>query len=186
MFGLPQQTKAQALADLTNIIKLEPEHISWYQLTIEPNTAFYTCKPQLPDDDAVWQLQLEGIQKLRESGYQRYEISAYSQSKPCAHNLNYWRFGDYLGIGAGAHGKLTLIDKHKIVRTRKHRLPKHYMKKSMDGSCCVEIRELSVGDTIFEFLLNTLRLTDGFAKDLFNRTGHHHTLLEQTASSLYS
>ena len=179
MFGLPEQTKAQALSDLTRAIELKPEHISWYQLTIEANTFFYTHRPQLPDDDTIWQLQSEGMQLLQENGYKRYEVSAYSRSKPCAHNLNYWQFGDYLGIGAGAHGKLTQAPDNKIVRTRKHRSPERYIEKAMDGKACVEISELKTSDTIFEFLLNALRLTDGFAKVLFNRTGQPNTILEQ-------
>ena len=179
MFGLPKQTEAQALTDLTKVIELKPEHISWYQLTIEPNTFFYTHKPQLPDDDTIWQLQSEGMQLLQENGYERYEVSAYSRAKPCEHNLNYWQFGDYLGIGAGAHGKLTLIRENKIVRTRKHRSPERYIEKAMDGKACVEIRELETSEAVFEFLLNALRLTDGFAKVLFNRTGQPNTTLER-------
>ncbi|MXX98680.1 MAG: radical SAM family heme chaperone HemW [Gammaproteobacteria bacterium] len=179
MFGLPEQTSVQALADLAGVIRLKPEHISWYQLTIEPNTFFYTDRPRLPDDDTIWQLQSEGITQLEASGYSRYEVSAYSRARPCSHNLNYWQFGDYLGIGAGAHGKLTLAAENRIIRTRKHRSPERYMAKATDGQACVEIRELSASEASFEFLLNALRLTDGFAKTLFNRTGLANTTLER-------
>ncbi len=178
MFGLPEQTEDQAMSDLTRVMELEPEHISWYQMTIEPNTFFYTHRPRLPDDDTIWRLQSAGIQRLRTHGYKRYEVSAYSRSRPCQHNLNYWQFGDYLGIGAGAHGKLTLATEHKIVRTRKHRLPERYIEKAIDGQNCVEIRQLKASETSFEFLLNALRLTDGFAKVLFSRTGQPNTILE--------
>ena len=183
MFGLPGQTEEQAMSDLTKVMELEPEHISWYQMTIEPNTFFYTHRPQLPDDDTIWQLQSSGMQLLHEHGYKRYEVSAYSRSKPCQHNLNYWQFGDYLGIGAGAHGKLTLATEHKIVRTRKHRLPERYMEKAMNEGGCVETRQLKAAEASFEFLLNALRLTDGFAKELFNRTGQSSTILEEKLAS---
>ena len=179
MFGLPEQTEKQALSDLADVISLKPEHISWYQLTIEPNTLFYTRKPKLPDDDTIWQMQLAGTQKLIESGYRRYEVSAYSRAKPCTHNLNYWQFGDYLGIGAGAHGKLTLATEHKIVRTSKHRMPDSYIKQAVEKNGGGAIRRLSATDATFEFLLNALRLTDGFAKELFSRTGQDNSLLEQ-------
>lgn len=179
MFGLPEQTEAQALSDLTRVIALKPDHISWYQLTIEPNTFFYTYRPRLPDDDAIWRWQSKGIRLLQENGYERYEVSAYSRRKPCEHNLNYWQFGDYLGIGAGAHGKLTLMNENKIVRTHKHRLPGSYIAKAINRKSCVIIRELETSEMIFEFLLNALRLTNGFSKTLFNRTGQPNTLLEK-------
>ena len=179
MFGLPGQTEDQTLSDLMRVMELEPEHISWYQMTIEPNTFFYTHRPQLPDDDTIWQLQSTGTQLLQKHGYKRYEVSAYSRSRPCEHNLNYWQFGDYLGIGAGAHGKLTLAAENKIVCTRKHRLPERYIEKAMDGGNCVETRQLEASETSFEFLLNALRLTDGFAKELFSRTGQSNTILEE-------
>ena len=178
MFGLPAQTKEQALSDLAHVIALNPEHISWYQLTIEPNTLFYTCKPRLPDDDMIWQLQSEGIKQLRKAGYKRYEISAHSRLKPCEHNLNYWQFGDYLGIGAGAHGKLTSTE-YKIVRIRKHRMPERYTAKAMEGKAYAGIRRISSSELSFEFLMNALRLTDGFAKVLFRRTGQSSIILEQ-------
>ena len=179
MFGLPEQTKNQAISDLTRVMELEPEHISWYQMTIEPNTLFYTHRPQLPDDDTIWQFQSAGAELLQKHGYKRYEVSAYSRSKPCKHNLNYWQFGDYLGIGAGAHGKLTVATENKIVRTRKHRLPERYIEKATDEGNCVETRQLKASEISFEFLLNALRLTDGFAKELFSRTGQSDTLLEE-------
>jgi len=181
MFGLPKQTKQQALADLSGIIELKPEHISWYQLTIEANTFFYSHRPQLPDDDTLWRLQSEGIALLQSHGYRHYEVSAYSQSKPCQHNLNYWRFGDYLGIGAGACGKITQTADYRIIRTRKHRQPEHYIARAKTGNCCVELYEVKKSERSFEFLLNALRLTEGFEKSLFSRTGLDQTLAQQLA-----
>ena len=117
MHGLPDQTVAHALDDLKTAISLKPTHISWYQLTIEPNTAFHSRPPKLPQDETLWSIQDQGIALLEEAGYQQYEISAYSKPEyQCQHNLNYWQFGDYLGIGCGAHGKITDISKQKICR----------------------------------------------------------------------
>jgi putative oxygen-independent coproporphyrinogen III oxidase len=128
MFGLPGQTTEQALNDLRTAIACAPTHLSWYQLTIEPNTEFFRRPPVLPHDDAIAEMQDAGIALLAEHGYARYEISAYAQpGRRARHNLNYWEFGDYLGIGAGAHGKVTLPETNTILRTRKTRMPGHYL-----------------------------------------------------------
>ncbi|MFT4862825.1 MAG: putative oxygen-independent coproporphyrinogen III oxidase, partial [Pseudohongiellaceae bacterium] len=127
MHGLPDQSEADALADLETAVGFKPNHLSWYQLTIEPNTAFYSKPPRLPSDDVLGDIQLAGEALLSSHGYDHYEVSAFSKPEfPSTHNLNYWRFGDYIGIGAGAHGKLTLTD-GSIVRLRKHKQPKHYL-----------------------------------------------------------
>lgn len=130
MHGLPNQMLTNALDDLSQAIALAPDHLSWYQLTIEPNTAFHSKPPKLPQDEILWDIQEQGIKLLADAGYQQYEISAYSkpnvQSK---HNLNYWRFGDYLGIGCGAHGKITDFNSNKIYRTVKVKHPKGYLQK---------------------------------------------------------
>src|SRR5690554_4014936 len=127
MHGVPQQSEAQALEDLAQAIELKPSHLSWYELTIEPNTAFYSKPPQQPDLDMMADTEEAGFALLAEHGYERYEVSAFAQSnRRCRHNLNYWQFGDYLGIGAGAHGKLTAPD-GRIQRYQKTRLPEHYL-----------------------------------------------------------
>ena len=118
MYGLPGQTVAQALADIEQALAFNPPHLSWYQLTIEPNTEFYKTPPQLPQDDDLWDIQEAGLALLQQHGFEHYEISAHAQpGKAARHNLNYWQFGDYLGIGAGAHGKITLPQTGQIIRT---------------------------------------------------------------------
>ena len=171
MFGLPNQTVEQALADVRTAIDLAPDHLSVYQLTIEPNTAFYAAPPELPDDDIRWTMQQQLQEVLRDNGYQQYEVSAYArEGKRCKHNLNYWRFGDYLGIGAGAHGKIS--DAEGISRTRKINQPNAYMGKAGTAQGITDDRRLSQEDAIVEFMINALRLTDGFPVPLFQeRTG---------------
>ena len=128
MFALPNQTPKQAAEDVATAIDLEPAHISYYQLTLEPNTLFYAQPPVLPDNDIAWQMQQAGQQQLGEANYGQYEVSAYAQPKrQCAHNLNYWQFGDYLGIGAGAHGKITDASQQNITRLAKCRHPQDFM-----------------------------------------------------------
>ncbi len=128
MHGLPNQDVTGALADLQQAIDLKPPHLSWYQLTIEPNTAFASRPPVLPEDEALWDIQEQGHQLLQQHGYTQYEISAYSQpGLQCRHNLNYWRYGDYLGIGCGAHGKITVPETGQIIRPVKIKHPKGYM-----------------------------------------------------------
>jgi oxygen-independent coproporphyrinogen-3 oxidase len=166
MHGLPGQNADTALYDLDAAINLGPEHISWYQLTIEPNTVFYKRPPVLPDDDTLWEIYQSGLDRLGAAGYERYEISAFARpDKQARHNLNYWEFGDYLGLGAGAHGKLTGAD--SMVRTAKSRLPNDYLKAQK--SAVVPIKS---EDLILEFLMNALRLSKGFSKATFTqRTG---------------
>jgi len=168
MYGLPSQTLEQAQADLRAAISLKVEHISHYQLTIEPNTLFQHKPPkQMPDDDLAWDQQDSCQTLLAEHGYVQYEISAYSRdNKACQHNLNYWQFGDYLGIGAGAHGKITLAGEDRVIRRIKQRQPKAYL-KTQGNQAILSEANLSEADLIFEFMLNTLRLTDGFESKLF-------------------
>lgn len=170
MFGLPTQTLAQARSDIETAAALAPTHISYYQLTLEPNTAFYRTPPTLPDDDATAAMQQAGQDWLARKGYQQYEVSAYSKAdKQCWHNLNYWRFGDYLGIGAGAHGKITDAPNQRILRLAKTKHPKAYMS---GGKLVATEQSLTRADLPSEFMLNALRLTDGFESALFSeRTG---------------
>lgn len=171
MFGLPNQTVEQGLDDLQQAIENKPSHISWYQLTIEENTLFHHSPPVLPDDELLWELQQQGQILLADSGYQQYEVSAYAQkNKQCKHNLNYWQFGDYLGIGAGAHGKLTMPD-GAINRHSKFKHPEKYMITALKGAARSTEQKLTEKDLRIEFILNAIRLKQGFSKDLFrNRT----------------
>ncbi len=173
MFALPDQTLSAASRDLQQAIACEPTHLSYYQLTIEPNTWFYHQRPTLPTDEQQWQMQQQGSELLETAGYHRYEVSAYAKpDNACRHNLNYWQFGDYLGIGAGAHGKLTRPDADEILRTSKFRQPQQYLEAARQGDFRQQTRSLTAADLRFEFLLNTLRLTDGFSLEAFeNRTG---------------
>lgn len=168
MYGLPAQSVKQALSDLRQAIDLRPEHISHYQLTIEPNTLFQHHTPaQMPDDDLAWEQQLACQALLKNRGYHQYEISAYSlEGKQCRHNLNYWQFGDYLGIGAGAHGKITLAGEGRVIRRIRQRQPQAYLLSQGRNSICSE-SDLSASDLLFEFMLNALRLTEGFESKLF-------------------
>jgi oxygen-independent coproporphyrinogen-3 oxidase len=172
MFGLPQQTLEEALADLDRALALQPPHLSWYQLTLEPNTAFAHRPPPLPDDDLLWDMQEVGQAQLANAGLQQYEISAYArEGHRCQHNLNYWSFGDYLGIGAGAHGKLTLDD-GRILRRWKQRHPEAYL-AAADGADVVSgERSLAEDDLPVEFMMNVLRLNEGVDAALYPaRTG---------------
>jgi oxygen-independent coproporphyrinogen-3 oxidase len=180
MFGLPGQSEAQALADLRTAMDLEPAHISWYELTIEPNTWFHRHPPQLPDDDMLWKLQTSGRALLGERGYGRYEVSAYARdARQCRHNLNYWQFGDYLGIGAGAHGKLTDTAHRMIRRSTKLRHPQHYLAACTGGAFRSRERTLTPADAVLEYLMNALRLDRGFsAEDFQLRTGLPAATLE--------
>lgn len=173
MHGLPDQSVSDAMHDLERAIELDPEHISWYQLTIEPNTLFNKYPPTLPNDDKLWEIYETGLEKLAEAGYQRYEVSAFARpGKRSAHNLNYWRFGDYIGIGAGAHGKLT--SSNGTLRTAKTRLPKDYLAQQKQT-----VKKVLEEDLDLEFLMNTLRLSDGFELDLYSeRTGRPISQLE--------
>jgi putative oxygen-independent coproporphyrinogen III oxidase len=167
MHGLPEQSIDDALSDLRQAIALQPPHLSWYQLTIEPNTAFASKPPVLPEDDILWDIQEQGHALLTAAGYQQYETSAYA--KPgfqCQHNLNYWRFGDYLGIGCGAHGKITLPQAGQILRTVKVKHPKGYMdlsKPYLDSETTVPSDELP-----FEYFMNRFRLLEPWSTDEFS------------------
>lgn len=170
MHGLPKQTIEQGLLDLERALNFSPEHLSWYQLTIEPNTVFHKHRPVLPSDETTSLLEGQGIEMLALSGYQRYEISAYAQHRQSRHNLNYWQFGDYFGIGAGAHSKLTQEDTGQIYRLQKYRMPQDYLhpdKFFQAGRTLV-----SDVDKTFEFMLNTTRLEEAVPMQWFtDRTG---------------
>ncbi|MBF8162104.1 radical SAM family heme chaperone HemW [Ectopseudomonas hydrolytica] len=170
MHGLPEQSIEDALFDLRTAISQGPTHLSWYQLTMEPNTVFWSQPPVLPEDDLLWDIQEAGQALLAAEGYAQYEVSAYAQTgKQARHNLNYWTFGDFLGIGAGAHAKLSAPD-GRILRSWKTRLPRDYL----DPSKAFQAGERVLGadELPFEFLMNVLRLTDGVPARLFSeRTG---------------
>ena len=159
MHGLPGQSLAQARADIDQAIALAPEHLSWYQLTLEPNTVFYSRPPVLPVEDVLWDIQEAGQRRLAETGYAQYEISAYArEGHQARHNLNYWQYGDFIGIGAGAHGKLSHPDR-RIERYWKTRQPKDYL--NPDKPFHAGSKELSAAELPFDFLMNALRLVDG-------------------------
>ena len=172
MHGLPGQDVGQAMTDLEAAIDLDPAHISWYQLTLEPNTVFYARPPRnMPDDDLAAEIQERGRALMAAHGYEQYEVSAYARDgRRCEHNLNYWRFGDYLAVGAGAHGKLTMAD--GVYRYRKPANPLRYMSLQEGKIAATRPERLGADDLVFDFMLNTLRLRDGFAESLFEeRTG---------------
>ena len=171
MYALPGQTLEQALADIEQAIALAPAHVSAYHLTIEPNTYFYRHPPPLPDDDASAQMQEHIEARLAAAGYDHYETSAFAQpDRECRHNLNYWRFGDYIGIGAGAHGKISLPD--RIVRQMRWKNPRDYMDRALQGQPVQQEHEVAADERAFEFMMNALRLTHGIALRLFEeRTG---------------
>lgn len=176
MHGLPDQSLDDALSDLRTAIAQQPTHLSWYQLTVEPNTEFWSKPPTLPEDETLWDIQEAGQVLLADHGYDQYETSAYAQpGRQARHNLNYWTFGDFLGLGAGAHGKSSTPD-GRIRRSWKTRLPKDYLdpgKRFRAGEKC-----LTEGELPFEFLMNVLRLTDGVPAALFSqRTGLPPALL---------
>ena len=170
MHGLPGQTLDDALHDLQTAIAQQPTHLSWYQLTVEPNTEFWTRPPTLPEDETLWDIQEAGQALLASHGYRQYETSAYAQpGRQARHNLNYWTFGDFLGLGAGAHGKATIAG-GAIRRNWKTRRPADYLDPAT--AFCAGDRTLDEGELPFEFLMNVLRLTDGVPATLFTqRTG---------------
>ncbi len=169
MFGLPGQDLAGALADLDTALDLAPSHLSYYQLTLEPNTRFAHSPPSgLPDDDHLWAMQTGAQARLTARGYTHYEVSAYARpGQSCRHNLNYWRFGDYLGIGAGAHAKLSDARHQRIVRTSKRRGPRAYLAQAHSAARIDAQRRLTRADTGLEFMMNALRLNAGFDSALF-------------------
>jgi len=173
MYALPRQSLEGAIADLEQALALGPAHLSHYQLTLEPGTAFERRPPPLPDDDSVFAMQSACQARLAEAGYRQYEVSAYArEGRECRHNLNYWHFGDYLGIGAGAHGKLTDASSGVVLRTARVRQPGRYQDAAEPAARIEETSVLSRDDLAFEFMLNALRLVDGFDEALFeSRTG---------------
>ncbi len=172
MFGLPGQSAQSAERDIRNALELDPGHISYYQLTLEPNTAFHHAPPALPEEDLIWQIQERGQSLLGQAGYAQYEISAYAKDgRQCRHNLNYWTFGDYLGIGAGAHGKHTL-PAGGILRTAKWRHPRDYLSNTSSGKSIHNSWSPTDDELPLEFMMNRLRLQDGFSREQFeSRTG---------------
>ncbi|KHT33032.1 radical SAM family heme chaperone HemW [Pectobacterium carotovorum] len=182
MHGLPDQSLDEALDDLRQAIALNPPHLSWYQLTIEPNTLFSSRPPTLPDDDALWDIYEQGHALLSAAGYQQYETSAYAKpGYQCQHNLNYWRFGDYLGIGCGAHGKLTFSD-GRILRTVKVRHPRGYMQ----GTYLDKQHDVANDDRPFEFFMNRFRLLEAAPRaDFTAYTGlEEHSIRSQLDQAL--
>ncbi len=184
MYALPEQTLDEAIADVRTACALAPTHVSYYQLTLEPGTVFHARPPPLPDDEAAWHIQSECQRLLAAAGYLQYEVSAYARAGgQCRHNLNYWLFGDYLGIGAGAHGKISLERPGKILRTAKARQPREFQERvtrgvagaglgSIEASCDggegtanrgEERKFVPITDLAFEFMLNALRLNEGFS-----------------------
>jgi len=168
MYGLPQDDLAGSLSDLERAVALAPAHLSWYQLTLEPNTAFERRPPPLPRDELVAEIETGGRAMLVASGYERYEISAYAQpGRRAAHNLNYWRFGDYVGLGAGAHGKTTLLAERGIERRAKTRNPRTYLQQAGLPAAVTRERVTALEQVALEFMLNALRLIDGVSDELF-------------------
>ena len=180
MYALPGQGVDEALKDLHAAAELAPAHLSWYQLTLEPNTVFHARPPEgLPDDDQSFLIQTEGLALLASLGYEQYEVSAYARDgRRCRHNLNYWRFGDYLAVGAGAHGKIS--DANGIWRYAKTANPLMYMQTVERNGRGNDMAPLDESERVFEFMLNALRLTDGFEQTLFaERTGLPAATLKQ-------
>ena len=177
MYALPEQTLDEALEDVRRACALLPAHISHYQLTLEPGTVFHNRPPPLPDEDVAFRMQTECEGLLAQNGFEQYEVSAYARDGArCRHNLNYWRFGDYVGIGAGAHGKITASLPHGVHRTEKARQPRAYLEQLGAGAPGTgrsgERKAVAAGDLPFEFVLNALRLNEGFAlADFESRTG---------------
>jgi oxygen-independent coproporphyrinogen-3 oxidase len=176
MYALPEQSLEEAIADIREALLLEPAHISHYQLTLEPGTVFHARPPPLPDDEASFAIQVECQRLLAESGFEQYEVSAYARSGArCRHNLNYWTFGDYVGVGAGAHGKISLGVPERVLRTAKPKQPRDYLellREVRSAEAVGERRWVARADLPFEFMLNALRLNHGFtAADFETRTG---------------
>jgi oxygen-independent coproporphyrinogen-3 oxidase len=171
MYALPGQTLEQADADICSAIAMAPTHVSAYHLTIEPNTWFHRHPPTVPDDDLSASMQERLEERLTQAGYAHYETSAFARSgRECRHNLNYWRFGDYLGIGAGAHSKLSLP--HRIFRQMRCKHPREYMERALQGQPVQEEHDVTAADLPFEFMMNALRLAGGFPVRMFReRTG---------------
>ena len=191
MHGLPGQSLAAAMADLDTALSFAPEHLSWYQLTIEPNTVFYNKPPTLPIEDTLADIQDAGHERLIKAGFNRYEVSAYARGPQSRHNLNYWQFGDYLGIGAGAHGKITQPEQKLIFRQWKTRQPERYLAAPnsparLANPYAAGREELTAAMLPLEFLLNALRLNNGCPSDYFSRrTGLNLSALEPQWQQLH-
>ena len=181
MYALPGDDAEGAMSDLEAAIELAPTHLSWYQLTLEPNTAFHRRPPALPAEDAVLEIEEKGRELLAQHGFSRYEVSAYEQpGHRCAHNMNYWQFGDYLGIGAGAHGKVTLPDEGSIVRRAKQRNPRMYMQQAGSNTAVTVERIDSPQQIVLEFMMNALRLPEGISVACYEgRTGQPLGAIEE-------
>jgi putative oxygen-independent coproporphyrinogen III oxidase len=173
MYALPGQSLVQSRRDVELAINANPAHISFYQLTIEPNTAFAAQPPELPEEDLAWEMQETGLHMLEAAGYGQYEISAFAQGERLSrHNINYWRYGDFLAVGAGAHAKITTPADGKVQRYIKHRHPRRYLQGLESGDWLAERRVLGSDERVFEFFLNQLRLKHGVYIDDFSvRTG---------------
>ena len=184
MYGLGNQSIDQALADLQSAIDRHPQHISWYQLTIEPNTEYFKKPPAVPAEEQLVDMHAAGSLLLQNNGYQDYEVSAWSQSGASSrHNLNYWRFGDYIGIGAGAHGKITFPEQGHIIRTRKFKQPDHYLRDNL--SYRAEKIIVAQSELALEFMMNQLRLMDEFTAQSFeSRTGLAFSTIKKQVESL--
>jgi oxygen-independent coproporphyrinogen-3 oxidase len=171
MHGLPGQTAAEAESDIAQALAFDPPHLSAYQLTIEPNTAFHRAPPELPGEPALAEIEAAFQERLASRGYRRYETSAYARAgSECRHNLNYWRFGDYLGVGPGAHSKLSFPD--RVLRQVRPKNPREYLARAGSGNPVQSEQEVAAADLPFEFMMNALRLTEGFPAALFEeRTG---------------
>ena len=184
MHSLPEQSIEAAIKDLRIAVEQEPTHISWYQLTIEPNTYFYSHPPKLPADTIQEGILEEGMKILNGSDFSQYEVSAFAKnSTRSSHNHNYWSFGDYLGIGSGAHGKLTLPSENKVIRTIKPKMPSHYMSQTLNS--LTQLKEISASERTIEFLMNALRLKEGFSQSLFEaRTGNEFSVISSRISNL--
>ncbi len=179
MYALPQQNLQQAIQDLNTALSFGTEHISYYQLTLEPNTVFAKYPPALPPEDTLLDIEDSAYQTLASKGYQRYEVSAFAQTdKTCQHNVNYWQFGDYIGIGAGAHGKISTAD--GVYRTVKYRTPESYLEKfQQQQTMHSSLKWIAAADLPFEFMLNALRLTQGVPRHYFSeRTGLPYAYIE--------
>lgn len=178
MHGLPQQNVDDALQDIALAAALGAPHLSWYQLTIEKNTAFFSSPPRLPEEDTLCDISEAGLALISAMGLTQYEVSAYAKpGHQSRHNINYWQFGDYIGIGAGAHGKLTLLKEQRVIRSQKTRTPEHYL--SADALTRRKYTDIAAKDMVFEFMLNALRLRSGVATDVFaSRTGMTLSVLE--------
>ncbi|MCK7459348.1 radical SAM family heme chaperone HemW [Idiomarina aminovorans] len=169
MHGLPDQTVEMALDDLRQVIALNPPHISWYQLTIEPNTLFASQPPELPDDDTLWEIYQQGHQLLEAAGYRQYEVSAYAKpGHQSRHNRNYWQYGDYLGVGCGAHSKVTLPQQNQILRCEKVKHPKGYL--DLTKALRYQLKEVPMDERLFEFFMNQFRLLKPVSKTNCEKT----------------